>query len=186
MGIKGYIYSLLLLFTSLGVLRAQTIVFSQPITLAAYSSAPEIEVSTITEPSNSYVGLLPDGFAVMGAVKVSFMDISNNAQQSLIFNAEVDSLSVPTENNIDKVNSFIPPIELSVYPNPAAEYFSITPDDRVRSIQVFNIVGKLVETFQVEYQSDKYYIDNIPNGLYLIRMLDKDSSVLKTIRLSKI
>ncbi len=74
--------------------------------------------------------------------------------------------------------------QVTIFPNPTTDYFSITNNSYVKSIQIFNVVGKQMAI--TPYQNgDVVSVANFPNGLYLVRMLDDDGDVLKTTRLAK-
>ena len=73
---------------------------------------------------------------------------------------------------------------IKVFPNPATEYFELT--DRtytVSQINIYNIVGKKMKTFEVE-QNKKYYLDQFPKGMYLVQMVSYDNSIVTTQRLN--
>ena len=72
----------------------------------------------------------------------------------------------------------------SVFPNPATEYITVTNDDAVRNIYVFNLVGRKIKTFDVT-KGDRYEISDLPNGLYVIQLIGKTNKVLTTQRLTK-
>ena len=72
----------------------------------------------------------------------------------------------------------------SVFPNPATEYITVTNDDAVRNIYVFNLVGRKIKTFEVT-KGERYEISDLPNGLYVIQLIGKTNKVLTTQRLTK-
>ena len=73
---------------------------------------------------------------------------------------------------------------MKIFPNPTTDYFTITDNPYVNSVEIFNIVGKqmAVTPFQ---NGDAINVAGFPNGLYLVRMLDDEGAVLKTTRLTK-
>ncbi|MFK7773513.1 MAG: T9SS type A sorting domain-containing protein [Saprospiraceae bacterium] len=71
-----------------------------------------------------------------------------------------------------------------VFPNPTTDYFTITDNPYVKSLEIFNIVGKQMSVTNFQ-NGDAINVAGFPNGLYLIRMLDDDGDVLKTTRLIK-
>jgi hypothetical protein len=73
---------------------------------------------------------------------------------------------------------------VSVFPNPAAEYITVNNEDVVRSIYVFNLVGRKMRTFEVE-KGERYEIGDLPNGLYMVQLIGKNNKVLTTQRLTK-
>lgn len=72
----------------------------------------------------------------------------------------------------------------SIYPNPATSYFSIQSNDKVASVEVYNLAGKLLIRWEGN-ESNHYQINELKNGLYLIRLLDKNKKVLKVNRMNK-
>ena len=72
----------------------------------------------------------------------------------------------------------------TVYPNPAIDYISLKNQGTVKSIRIYNLVGRQLRQFQVE--SDKRYpVADLPRGMYLIQMLDQSQNVIKTQRINK-
>jgi len=72
----------------------------------------------------------------------------------------------------------------SLYPNPATSYFSIQGNDKVSSVEVYNLAGKMMIRWETT-ESNHYQIGELKNGLYLVRLLDKNKKVLKVNRMNK-
>ena len=130
------------------------------------------------------VGLRPKSTAGCGTyeIKVTTMSDTTNVLATGVytFKFNVDEnceALVSSTNNFDK--SLV-----KIFPNPTNDYFTITDNPYVESIQIFNIVGKQMATTNFQ-NGDAINISNFPNGLYLVRMLDDDGDVLKTTRLTK-
>ncbi len=73
---------------------------------------------------------------------------------------------------------------IQVFPNPAVEYFSITPNLNVEYIAIYNLLGRQMKSFNYS-ESDRYFIGDLPKGMYLVQMLGRDSRLITTQRLSK-
>lgn len=73
---------------------------------------------------------------------------------------------------------------VSVFPNPATEYITVSNEDAVKNIFVFNLVGKKMKTFDV-IKGERYEISDLPNGLYVIQLIGRSNKVLNTQRLTK-
>lgn len=73
---------------------------------------------------------------------------------------------------------------ISVFPNPAANFISLSDSDDVRQLVVFNVVGRKMKSFMVT-EGEKYNIAELPKGMYLIQILGFDNKVITTQRLSK-
>jgi len=74
--------------------------------------------------------------------------------------------------------------DLVIYPNPTTESFQIKNDAAISSISLYNIVGRLVKSFN---HSDGMIHDvtDLRSGMYLVRLEDKNGDILKSMRLSK-
>ncbi len=73
---------------------------------------------------------------------------------------------------------------LRVFPNPTTRYISVSENNFVEKLWVSNILGKRVRTFQTS-PSNSYDISTLPDGIYLVSMVDESNKVLKTVRISK-
>lgn len=74
--------------------------------------------------------------------------------------------------------------KLSVYPNPTTDFFQVSETPGLRNIELFNIVGNKVRSFDATPQK-QYYVGDLNDGIYLVRLVSSTQKVLKTIRLSK-
>lgn len=73
---------------------------------------------------------------------------------------------------------------LSIYPNPAGDFFKVSNPELVERLSVYNIVGKEVKTME-KSNSGSYDIADLTYGMYLVRMFDEDGDIIKVSRLSK-
>ena len=73
---------------------------------------------------------------------------------------------------------------LKVFPNPATEYFQLNDrNNSVDQINIYNIVGKKMGSFNVE-EGKKYYLDQLPKGMYLLQLISDDKKIISTQRLN--
>ena len=75
-------------------------------------------------------------------------------------------------------------VELRVFPNPATDYISITDNDVVSKITIYNLVGKEMKTFEALDQ-ERYYVGDLPRGMYLVQMRRQDDKIITTQRVNK-
>lgn len=73
--------------------------------------------------------------------------------------------------------------KLSVYPNPTDDYFQISGISGLKQVEVFNIVGTKVKTYDAA-PSKQYFVGDLSEGMYLVRMISSSKKILKTVRLS--
>ena len=74
---------------------------------------------------------------------------------------------------------------ITAYPNPATDYFELSNSQDINQIIVYSLLGKKVMTFTEVFDGKKYNIVDLPNGLYLISLINNDDGVVRTLRLSK-
>ena len=76
--------------------------------------------------------------------------------------------------------------ELVLSPNPTNGYFKVANNDKIGKVEVINIIGAKLKTFDTR-ESSAYDVSELPSGIYLVRLYDKnDSRVLSTLRLKKL
>lgn len=73
---------------------------------------------------------------------------------------------------------------IQVFPNPATEYFNVSSNQQVDRITVYNLLGREMKSF-IFSDGDRYFIGDIPKGMYLVQMTGKDNRLISTQRLSK-
>ena len=75
--------------------------------------------------------------------------------------------------------------EWSVYPNPVIEQFTVQDNsDVVNNVSVFNLIGKKVKTFE-HSRGAFHYVGDLPKGVYLVQLVDKNNRVLLTQKMDK-
>lgn len=125
------------------------------------------------------VHVLPNMVAGCCQVRMHFSHVLNASSDvpitSVDFDICVSPITAVTER--EKTN-------LRVFPNPTTSYFNLTKNSFVKQVYVSNILGKRVKTFNAN-PSSRYDIADLPDGLYLVSMLDDKNRIIKTIRLSK-
>lgn len=71
-----------------------------------------------------------------------------------------------------------------VYPNPAADYISLSNDGLVVQLVLYNFSGRQVCAFNAS-KGQKYNISELPTGMYLVQFLDGKKKIMHTQRLQK-
>ena len=89
-----------------------------------------------------------------------------------------EGFAIPPETELGQPN-------ISIYPNPATNFISIDKDENVKSITVFNLVGKEMKLFQNVQKNEQYDVSTLPNGMYLVQVTDYNNKVITTQRISK-
>ncbi|HLF65919.1 MAG TPA: T9SS type A sorting domain-containing protein [Saprospiraceae bacterium] len=73
---------------------------------------------------------------------------------------------------------------IRIYPNPTTSYFQLSESSQVARVAIYSIVGNKMREFDARNQS-RFDVADLPEGIYLVRLLDAKQTVLKTVRLSK-
>ena len=81
--------------------------------------------------------------------------------------------------------TFLQQPSISIYPNPATNFISINNDDNVKSITIFNLVGRKLKSIEQVQENERYDISHLPNGMYLVRIVDRSNKIITTQRISK-
>ncbi len=74
--------------------------------------------------------------------------------------------------------------ELSIYPNPTTDFFQLNSDDNISTVSIYNVVGRKVMQMQHNV-GEMHDVSQLRAGMYIVRMLDRNDDVVKTMRLSK-
>jgi len=75
--------------------------------------------------------------------------------------------------------------EVRVFPNPADSFLELNDNDRVHEIAVFNLAGRQVRSYFYT-KGERYFIGDLPRGMYLVQLLDHRKKVITTQRINKL
>lgn len=129
------------------------------------------------------MGVKPNGVAGCATFEIIAAD-KNNPDSILASATYIYQLNVNENCETATNTKDIDLNAIKVFPNPTTDYFTITDNDFVEDIQIFNIIGK--EMITNSFQNGKAYnVMSFPTGLYLVRMMDKNGKIIKTTRLTK-
>lgn len=123
------------------------------------------------------LGVRPYGTAGVGVYEIRVAPYGDSLNVITVGHFQFTIEGSTSTENFDKS-------QVKIFPNPTTDYFTITENSYVESIQIFNIVGKQMAATNFQ-NGDAINISGFPNGLYLVRMLTDDGDVLKTTRLTK-
>ena len=73
--------------------------------------------------------------------------------------------------------------DLRVFPNPVADRFEIGHSERVATVRVVNMVGREVKTYA--FSGASYDVADLPQGMYLVQLVDREERVIHTQRVKK-
>ncbi len=73
--------------------------------------------------------------------------------------------------------------EFQVFPNPAVDYIQVSDNDDIQRIALFNLAGREIKSFTYR-SAEKYFVGDLPKGMYLIQFLGPQNRRLSTRRIN--
>jgi len=143
----------------------------------SYYSCP-VDKPSVVGPGDSFfiqMHLLPHGVEGTGEYAVNLLDTFGNVVGTITGNLIINLSS--SSSQADK-NS-----KLSVFPNPTSDYFQTSDLPGLKSVEVFNLVGRKIKSFDAA-PHQQYFVGDLSEGIYLVALLDAYGKKLKTVRLS--
>ena len=122
--------------------------------------------------------LYPDGIAGVGYAQVCFHTVE---EPDVILGCMDYKYSVGASSSTDDE---VGPIISQVFPNPTTEYFGLTNANGIQEVKVYNMLGRQQRSYEVAL-GKKYYVGDMPAGMYLVAFIDTKGHVAKTTRLVK-
>jgi len=129
-----------------------------------------------------YLSMNMNGTVTNGTfyVTIQLLDLASNYSKNITFKVSKYATGVTT---ISRTTD-----EVTLYPNPATTEVNVlySPDVNVKTIAIYNIIGKVVKVYNtLDNSSAKLNIDNIPSGIYFIRMMDGAGHVVATRKFTR-
>jgi len=103
---------------------------------------------------------------------------------------EVQAIEAQTEVNTyvnDFENFELQAENVKVFPNPSAGLINVNiqSDVKVSQINVVNVVGQVVYTEQVPQTQNTIQLNELPEGIYFVQVISKDTKIVKRIVLDR-
>jgi len=146
---------------------------------------PHIDVCPTSRPNvlapgemiDFQVHINPAGVEGNGEIQVTLYDESDPGvilgTVQAMFETSTSAVSDLSEN------------ALKLYPNPTTSHFQISNPVNVNYVVIHSLVGNKVRDYDARIAGSRYDVSDLPQGMYLVRLLDASHNVLKTVRLSK-
>jgi hypothetical protein len=104
---------------------------------------------------------------------VKFTTINRKGQNLYIDNVRI----YETQDPVDLAENTVG--EITIYPNPSDGVFNLMfQNDQVRSIEIYEISGKLVRTKQTSGSRARLDLSNCSPGYYMIKIGDHTCSII--------
>ena len=156
-----------------------------------YDDGFKLKISTTNTAKSSFTNILSVAHAVFAPISdltPYTVDLSAYKGQT-IYLAWVNDYTNGNLLSIDDIDITTTPLmavndvnknNLTVYPNPTADYFSINNVKDVVSVKIYDLSGKVVKS-QLESVNDKFDISSLEKGIYTVSIKTKSGVVTKKI-----
>lgn len=75
--------------------------------------------------------------------------------------------------------------QLMVYPNPATNFIMLKNTTGVNEVRIFNLIGRQVINFMNVEKGQSFPVADLPNGMYLVQLIDTNNDIISTHRMNK-
>src|SRR5690606_14625776 len=82
---------------------------------------------------------------------------------------ETNEATTFIENNMDITDADLNN-SVSVYPNPVKDTFTISSEDKIKSVELFDLSGRLIRTALVNDKKITQDIHSLSKGIYIIKI----------------
>lgn len=127
------------------------------------------------EISNMDIHVYPMG--ISGSAKVTLRIEQVGNPDNFVSGSYFFNQTTPLKSDVEKD-------AIQLYPNPAQEYFMVTSPIVLGKIELYNITGDKAKVYYA-YKNKRYYIDDVPSGIYMVRLLNLQQEIVKTVVLKK-
>ena len=141
------------------------------------SASPDTIVLAANGTSNLDAYIRPNQISGSATIELKATEVGNAANTvtgRYLFTTTTNTREVSKNSNL-----------LKIYPNPTTDYFMLNDDgDVISRIVIYNIIGRQVRSFNA-VDNFKYSVNDLPEGIYIVRLLNNGGNTVRTIRLSK-
>ena len=128
----------------------------------------------------------PNGVAGCGTVRLEIASWGDEDFATILYSSTYEfKINNPGECEIVDAIDDVTISKVRVYPNPTSDLFQISELENIPEadeVAVYNIVGKKVKSFA---PVSEYSVGDLPDGMYMVSLIDNETGILKTVRMSK-
>ena len=89
------------------------------------------------------------------------------------------------ENPNTGINNLKEPVAINIYPNPSSGQFTISGLIAGQVIELYDCIGRKISNISAIYNAMQFNISGHANGVYLVRIMDKDGVVVSQKKIVK-
>lgn len=103
----------------------------------------------------------------------------NNGSDVLTYSWFIDKVRVIATDTIDCVNE-TEALQTSIYPNPVANLLTISAEEDIQSINIYNVLSVKVMEMAINNKDAVIDLSSLESGMYLIEIFGKNEKSIKT------
>lgn len=95
-------------------------------------------------------------------------------EEPRMLTANMDNLCIKNSSSAGLESDNLLNANIKIYPNPATSILTIQSDKEVKSIEIVNIGGQVVQSSATPFTSKTISIETLPSGIYFIKLQQED------------
>lgn len=151
-----------------------------PIVVSNIDESLELNEPLILAPgdtSNMDVYVNPNFTAGMGTFEIQISTVENPDQILTVGTYNFNLMMTTAVADIDYN-------QIRIFPNPTTDYIRLDYSEGIDELVVYNLVGNPVRRYEVR-NGVRYEVGDLPDGMYLISLLNYDEGIVKTALINK-
>jgi len=134
---------------------------------------------TSGESFDLYLTLLPYNRTGQCRIEIPFREIQRPDE---VIGTAVFQVNI-INNQDQKNNNISGDKRIRIFPNPVHQHFFLANAPTLGSLEIYNTLGRKVRTYDAPQVGDSFDAGDLPQGVYLIRLRDKNGKIIRTLRL---
>jgi hypothetical protein len=145
--------------------------------ISTVNASPDTIVLAANGTSNLDAYIRPNRISGSATIEIKVTEVGNAS--NTVTGRYLFTTTTATREFLKNTSS------VKIYPNPTTEYFMLSDNtDIVERVVIYNIIGRQVKSYKA-LDNFKYTVTDLPEGLYIVRLLNNSGNTIKTIRLNK-
>ncbi|MEZ4984255.1 MAG: T9SS type A sorting domain-containing protein [Saprospiraceae bacterium] len=148
-----------------------------------YNPLQGIAAPIVLAPGESfdlYLTVAPFRVTGQNKVEVVFRNMDNPSETLGTAVFQLNLLDSRTKNDIESAGN-----RIRVYPNPVYDRFFLQNAPPLSKLEVYNTLGRKVKSWTTPLPGDSFFAGDLPQGVYLLSLVDEQGQVIRTIRMVK-
>jgi hypothetical protein len=108
-------------------------------------------------------------------------EVENTANIFFDYNAAIDTNEAKTSFESLRIPGLDIDQSIVVYPNPTKNYINIKCISNIKSVEVFDVQGRILRSVEVSSNEYNLNLTSQSNGMYFIKIITEDGSKVEKV-----